>query len=231
LALVHGSVVAQDSRVRVACWVLLLCTALGAVGVFLPSVEIGAGAAISRRTRVSLYTASSERETVRRLLAAYHMSGKRELGGDMLRTASSRVGGRLRGAIEDARDAMATLDEVSDDDVRTAGTVFTVTLWALLALEAAIVLLVLPQVMRRVYRRGRLVAALIAAAAVAAIAIALHAVCRETVWQANDELGVTTLRLAVGAYVIPLAAIAGLAAAALLVLRARREAVGAARAG
>lgn len=210
---------------RVTSWVFVLCTVLGIVGVFLPSVELQLrGQAVSERTQLSLYEASSNRERVRELIAAYHRSTRRELGGDLLRAASQRSGGRLRSALDSARDAMDTLDYVSEDDVRTAGTIFTVTLWSLLALEALIVLLVFPQLMRGSYRRGSLVAALATALVVAAIAIAIHAACREAVAQANAEVGRTTLALAAGAYVIPLAAVAAFIAAVILVVRSRRAA-------
>jgi hypothetical protein len=223
--LVHALFVAQHSAVRVTSWIFVLCAALGIVGAFLPSVELELrGTAVSERTQLSLYEASSNRERVRELIAAYHRSTRRELGGDVLRAASQRTAGRLRGAIDGARDAMETLDYVSEDDVRTAGTIFTVTLWSLLGLEALIVLLVFPQLMRGSYRRARLVAALATAVVVAAIAIALHAACREAVAQANAEVGGTTLALAAGAYVIPLAAVAALVAAVVLIVRSRRAA-------
>jgi hypothetical protein len=200
----------------------VLCAALGIVGAFLPSVELTLrGQAVSERTQVSLYEASANRERVRELMDAYRRSARRELGGDLLRAASQRTSGRLRGAIDGARDAMDTLDHVGEDEVRTAGTLFTVTLWSLLGLEALIVVLMFPQLIRGSYGRGRLVAAL--ATAVVVAAIALHAACREAVAQANAELGRTTLVLAAGAYVIPLAAVAALVAALILVVHAGRS--------
>jgi hypothetical protein len=89
----------------------------------------------------------------------------------------------------DARDAVDTLDDVSEDDVRTAGTWFAVALGVLLALDAAIALVVFTQLMSGAYRRSRMVAALVGSVLVAAIAIALHALCRVAVWEANDEIG------------------------------------------
>jgi hypothetical protein len=196
----------HDTAVRLASWILVIAAVLGAVGVVLPSVELQlAGKSVSRRTQISLYTASRDRELVRRLVAAYHASSNRKVSGDLVRTATPRVGGRLRSALQDARDAMDTLDDTSDDDIRTAGTVFTVALAALLALDALMILLVFPSVMRGSLRRGPLIGALVASLLVTAIAIALHLACREAVWRANDEVGRTTVALAAGAYVIPLA--------------------------
>lgn len=213
---------------RVASWVFVLAAVLGAVGVFLPGVELElAGKAVSRRTQLSLYTASRDRELVRKLVIAYHASSKRQLGGEVLRKVTPHVGGRVRHALDDARDAMDTLDDTSDDEVRTAGAVFTATLAALLALDGVMILLIFPQLMRGAYRRGVLVAALAASVLTAAIAVALHIACREAIWQANDEVGRTTLVLAAGAYVIPLAALLGLGAA--IALLARRAAAARAR--
>jgi len=122
----------------------------------------------------------------------------------------------------DARDAMDTLDDVSEDDVRTAGTWFAVALGVLLALDAAIALVVFTQLMSGAYRRSRMVAALVGSVLVAAIAIALHALCRVAVWEANEEIGRSALALAPGAYVIPLAAIAALVTAVVLVASSGR---------
>jgi hypothetical protein len=216
--------VAQDTAVRVASWVFVLCTALGAIAVFLPSIELRLrGSAISKRTQLSLYTAGGERALVRRLLAGYHGSSKRHVGAKIMRTVSPRVGGRVRAALDDAHDAMDTLDEVTDDDVRTAGTLVTVTLWTLLGLDALMIAQVFTELMRGAYRRSRLIAALVLSVAVTAIAIAVHIVCREVVWQANDEVGGNALALRLGAYVIPIAAVAGLLTAIVLVARRRRE--------
>ena len=205
---------------RVASWVVVLAAVVGAVGVFLPSIELQlAGKAVSRRTQLSLYTASRDRELVRKLVIAYHASSQRQLGGEVLRKVTPHVGGRVRSALDDARDAMDALDDTSDDDVRSAAIVFTAALAALLALDGLMILLVFPQLMRGAFRRGPVVAALAASVLAAAIAVALHVACREAIWQANDEVGRTTLVLAAGAYVIPLAAITGLAAAIALLVR------------
>ncbi len=210
---------------RLASWVFVIAAVLGAVGVFLPSVELQLGRkSVSKRTQISLYTASRDRELVRRLIAAYHTSSKRKLSGDIVRTVSPRVGGRVRSVLEDARDAMDTLDDTSDDDVRTAGAAFTAALAALLALDAVMILLVFPSLMRGTFRRGPLLGALVASLLATAIAGALHLACREAVWRANDEVGVPTVALAAGAYVIPLAALVSFAAAIALLRRRRHTA-------
>jgi hypothetical protein len=201
----------QDNPVRVASWVFVLCAVLGAVGVFLPSIELQvSGSSVSKRTDLSLYKVASDRERARWLLARYHGSSKRKVGADLLRKVSPHVGGRVRSAIGDARDAMDTLDDVSDDDLRTAGIALIATLSLLLGLEALITALVVNELVRGSYRRSRYIIALIASLLVTAIAIALHLACREAVWEANDEVSRTILSLGPAAYLIPITAIASL---------------------
>jgi len=208
--------------VRVASWAFVLCAALVAIGVFLPSIDVQlAGRAVSKRARLSLYAASTDRELVRKVIAGYHGNSKRHLGAAVLHKVTPRTSGRPRAALEDARDAMDTLDDVSDDDVRTAGTIFTIALWTLLGLDAVMAGLVFGDLMRGAYRRSRMIGALAASVVVAALAIALHLACREAVWEANDEVGHSALVLAAGAYVLPIAAVAALVAAIVLVARRR----------
>jgi hypothetical protein len=57
--------------VRLASWALLLCAARVAVAVFVSSIELRpGGAALSKRTRASLYRIASHRALARRMLAA-----------------------------------------------------------------------------------------------------------------------------------------------------------------
>jgi hypothetical protein len=208
--------------VRIAGWVFVIAAAVGAVGVFLPSIEVRLGGkSVSRRTEISLYTASRNRELARRLVVAYHASEKRKLGGDIVRTVSPRVGGRARSVLEDARDAMDALDDTRDDDVRTAGIVFTVALIALLAIDGLMILLVFPPLMRGSFRLPTLIAALATSVLGTAIALAMHLGCRIVVWRANDEVGTSTLALGPGAYVIPAAALLGFGAVIVLIRRRR----------
>ena len=212
------------THVRVVSWAFVLCTVLCAIGAFLPSVELRiAGQAVSKGTRLSLYAASTDRDLVRKLIAAYHRSHARKTSADLVRVVSPKVHGRARAALDDIRDAMDTLDDTSDSDVRTAGMVFTAALWTLLGLDALMVLLVFTGLVRGTFRSGRLRLALALSVLVAAIAVALHVACREVVWEANDEVGRAVLALAVGAYLIPLAALAALASAVVLVIRQSRR--------
>lgn len=208
---------------RVASWVFVLCAVVIALGIFLPALALRpGGAVISKRAELSLHTISRDRHTMRRLLAAYHASSKRELGGRVIRSVVPRItGGKARAALEDARDAMDTLDDLSDDDVKTAGTALTITLWSLIGLEALLIALVFGELMRGTYRRGRHVLALIGAVLAAATAIALHLVCREAAWQANDEVGKTIVTLGPGSYLMAAGGVVGLLSAVVLVARTR----------
>ncbi len=205
---------------RVASWAFVLCAALVAVALFLPSLELRVGGrSVSKRTERSLYQVSSDRALIHRMLVAYHASDKPKLGTKIVRAVAPRTTGRPRAALEDARDAMETLDEVTDDDIKSAGTVLTITVWSLVGLEAVLILLVFGQLMSGSFRRGRLVLAVLGSILAVAVAIALHIVCREAAWQVNDEVGRTILTLGPGIYALPLAAIAALVASVVLVAR------------
>ena len=205
---------------RVAGWAYVLCAALVAAAIFVPSLDLRVGGAtVSKRAERSLHQVSGDRALIHRMLVAYHGSAKRKIGTKIVRAVTPRTSGRSRAALEDARDAMDTLDDVTDDDIKHAGTILTMTLWALIGLEAALALLVFTQLMRGTFQRWRLVLALMGALVVAAVAIALHLVLREAVWQVNDEVSRTILVLGPGAYALPLAAIAALVAAVVLVAR------------
>jgi hypothetical protein len=212
--------VPQDSAVRVASWAYVLCAVLVAVAIFLPSLDLRVGGGtVSKRTERSLHQVSGDRALIHRMLIAYHRSDKRKIGTQIVRAVTPRVHGRPHAALEDARDAMDTLDDVTDDDIKHAGTALAITLWAMIGLEALLVVLVFSQLMRGVFRRWRMVLALLGALVIAAVAIALHLVLREAVWQVNDEVSHTILVLGPGAYALPIAAIAALIAAVVLVAR------------
>jgi hypothetical protein len=210
--------------VRIASWVLIVCSMVAALGLFMPCLEVRLhGALLSKRTSLSLYSANKHEDLVRKLLSAYRGSSRRHVGGAMIDAAKGHVGGRLGGMLGDARDAMDTLDDISDDDVKAAGTALTVTLWTFLALSATLIALVFVETMRGAYRRSRLVAAVALAVLLAAIAVVLHIAFREVVFEANDELGGDSVQLAVAAYIIPLGALASLSSAIVLLVRRGRE--------
>lgn len=210
---------------RAPAWIFLICTVLTVIGVFLPSVEVPVtSTTIGKRTSLSLYQANTNRELVRKLVMNYHRSSSRPIGAALIGVMSPRIGGKLKSYLGDARDAMDTLDGVTDDDAKTLGKVLAITVWTFLLLHAVMAALVFGEAMRVKdgFRTGRIIAALAVSVVVTAVAIAIHLVCKEAVFEANDEVGREALGLAVGAYMIPIASIAGsLAIIALLVQRLR----------
>lgn len=204
---------------RVAAWLLVACAMLGAVSLFVPSFELQAHGRISKRAELSLYAAGQRREVMRRMLAGYRSTSHRKLGGEAVRKAAPRAGGRTREALEDVRDAMDTLDGLTDDDVRTAGIGLVAAVWTLVGLEAVLAGLVFVGLVRSGHRRGRLIGALIVAVVVAALASALHVGVQLAAWEANDEVGRNVVALAPGAYLLPAAALLGLVLAIGLVAK------------
>jgi hypothetical protein len=196
--------------VRVVSWVFVLCALVAATGVFMPCLELTA--VHTKHGSVSLYEASTHRALARKLIAAYHKSRGRALGELITGAALEHVKNDYVG---DARDAMSTLDQVSDQDVAMAGTGLVVAIWLFLALQAIAGVLVLGQLVGDVWRRRRLIAIVAMAVVASAIGVAMMLVCREAAWQANDEIGRAFLGAGAGVYVMTVASIAGLACAIL----------------
>lgn len=188
---------------RVVSWIFVVCAFASATGIFMPSLEVTL--VRSKYGNVSLYEVSTHRALATKLIAAYHKSRGRALTEILLEHSKNEYAG-------DASDAMSTLDSVSDRDVRTAGTALVAILWAFLALQAVMGLLVLGSLVGDVYRKRRLVLVAALSAVSTAIAIGLRLVCGEAVFQANDEVGRTVLGVGPGATVMVVASAVGLVA-------------------
>ena len=169
---------------------------------------------------MSLYEASTHRALARRLIGAYQKSRGRALGEVIADVALRHVKNDYLG---DARDAMSTLDEVSDRDVATAGTALVVAIWLFLALQALGGVLVLGQLVGDVWRRRRLIAIVAMALVSSVIGVAMLLVCREAAWQANDEVGHAILGAGAGVYVMTVASIASLACAIAVAIGRLRQ--------
>jgi hypothetical protein len=193
--------------VRVVSWIFVVCAFASATGIFMPSLEVTL--VRSKYGNVSLYEVGSHRALATKLIAAYHKSRGRALTealtGVVLKHSPNEYVG-------DASDAMSTLDSVSDQDVRTAGTASVAIIWAFLAVQAVTGLLVLGSLVGDVYRKRRLVLVAALSAVSTAIAIGLRLVCGEAVFQANDEVGRTVLGVGPGATVMVVASAVGLVA-------------------
>ena len=205
------------TAVRVVSWLFVLCALASATGIFMPSLEIQV--VRTKHGSVSLYELGTHRALATMLIAAYHKSRGRALGealtGMVLRHSKNEYVG-------DASDAMTTLDEVSDQDVKTLGTVFVVTIWVFLALQAVMGLLVLGSLAGDVYRKRRLLLVAGLSLVSTAVAAVLLVVCREAAWQANDELGTHNVVLGIGAYLLPVMACGALVAISCAIVLQRR---------
>ncbi len=207
-----------------AAWLSIAFAVLSAIAVFLPGLEVEVGGVrLSRKTSLSLYKAAADRELARALLARYAHSAHREYGEKLADRLLEHGGSHAKQLhVDDARDAMSTLDDVSDDDVKTAGRALVALTAVYLVLLAIPIGLLFGDTMRGSYSRRRAIAAVPLLAVASAVAIAVHVGWRAAVFEANDELGAQSFALGSGAWLMPLAAVAALAAAiALLVLQIR----------
>ncbi len=211
---------------RLVSWFLVLCTVLAGVAVMFPAMRLDVGGhLLGKRSEISLYKISTDREMVRSMLAVYHRSKQRKLADTLFHKVAAHLGGHLHRAkdsIDDVVDAMDTLDDLSDADIKTAAIAYTAAFWSLLVLIAMQVLSVFPIAIRGVAGRARRVFAVLVALLIAALAVGFHLGCREAVWEVNDEFSRTVMSLAPAAYVLPAAAIVALLAA--IALAARRAA-------
>src|SRR5439155_22432562 len=110
--------VSEDTRMRIAAGILVLCALLGATSVFLPSFEVHLGGfTLGKRGSLSLYQADGNRDFLRKFVAGYHQSAGRRVGAAVVYALAPRLGNKLH--VGDAKDAMQTLDSISDDDTKT----------------------------------------------------------------------------------------------------------------
>ncbi|HUQ04789.1 MAG TPA: hypothetical protein VM261_19945 [Kofleriaceae bacterium] len=208
---------------RAAVWAYLVCAFICVVAVFLPAGQMALGPpALAKRESLSLYQVANSQDTVQSILKKYRGSASRVVGGVVLGKVSPHLKGRAASGASDVRDAMDALDSLKDEDVKTVGTIATATMWALIALQIIAALLLFG--VATVTSRVRVIAALLAAALSAAIGVAILLVLQRVVLEANKEIELEMFSLRIGAYLIPLAACAGLAAAiAVLVLQTRER--------
>ncbi len=206
---------------RIVSWIVVVCTLASALGVFLPAVGLRVPGPLAKRTSLSLYHATTDRDFVRKVLVGYNRSAGKRIGGAVVAMLSPHAGARTKEYVDDVHDAMDTVNGISDDDAKSLGRALVIAVWTFLLLHVMMGGLVLRETVNGNYRRSRLVVAAVVAVVVAAAAIAIHLGCREAVWQANDELGHDPLVLAGGAYVIPFAAVVAFVTSIVLVIVAR----------
>ncbi len=198
---------------RVASWLFVLCAVFGAIGLFIPSLEVEVGGMAIKRTKISLYTMSTKHELVEKMFARYHRMPGRGLGAALAGALIPKVGKRIGSTLDDAKSAVETLNDISDSDVGLGGKALVALVWVMLALYILGALIVFGEASREGRARGkRLIAATALAVLAAVLAIGIHLVCREAAWEANDEIGANLLAVAPGQYLMLGATLAGLVA-------------------
>lgn len=206
---------------RIASWIFIACAAIALVCVFLPSMQLSVHGITTHKATLSLYKISRDRDLARALFGRYSQSQGRRVGEALTSTLVPHMGSN-KAHLDDAQDAMSTLDQFSDADVKHAGWAITAAVWALIVLSIVMAGLVLAELLRHEYRTRRAVYAGLISLFVAALAVGAHVGCREAVWQANDEIGRDLLELAAGAYLLPVAGLGALAAIVTANVLARR---------
>ena len=204
----------------------VVCALLCCVGLFLPAgrLTVAAGSPAEQERSISLWTLGGSKDSVRRFIDGFKGSSAKQLGKVVLGKVAPRLKGRLGSQATDVHDAMVALDEVRDEDVETVGTAAAITVWSLLGLNLLIAGLLIKTDPQTGRGRWRVFVALALALVLAAAGVATHLVLRTVVAAGNDELGYPMLSLRAGAYLIPIAAIAGtVAVIALLVAFVRRR--------
>jgi hypothetical protein len=201
---------------RVASWVFVACAALGAAGMFLPALHVEGAGIAGRKAAPSLFRLSRDRDVARRLLAHYrsHRTWSEHAADTVLHHAEKRA---KRLHVDDARDAMSTLDDITDDDIDHGTLALAILVWVFVALEALAAALAFAGAQGATTRR-RAIAAVVVAAVVAAIAIAI----RIGVGYAVGEIDVDEIGIGFAPIVTAAAAVTALAAAVITLVQHER---------
>jgi hypothetical protein len=209
--------------VRIACWLFVVSAVLAALGMFMPAVQLEVGGAVlSRRTTESVYQIQAGEGFARKLLARYQASKRMHVGKRIASKVMPHVGKTLKGHLDDITSAMSTLDDVSDDDVKTAAKAIAITLWTFLGLAIVGIVLVFTDLVSGRYHKSRMVISMIISLLLAVAGVALTIVLAIAAAELDDDLGFDVVHLAVAAYVIPAAAVGSFVAmVAALVARSR----------
>lgn len=186
---------------QLAVRIALLCTILGIVGVFVPAGEIVVKTPVSEHRRAaSLYELGGKKDAVRIFLRNYRGSLGKKLGAKVLDKVASRLPGQLQDRAYDVQDAMATLDNLKDEDIEKVGTVTVAVTWGFLGLNVVLAVLIFG--LGATSGKLRLAATLFVAFLVAVVGVALYVVLSTVVSEANAEIGRTMFALRGGAYLL-----------------------------
>lgn len=212
---------------RFAAWLSIAFAVVSALAIFMPGLELEiSGVSLGKRASISLYKAAKERDVARALLEKYHAAGSRKLGeraADVVLEHASKHAKKAH--VDDARDAMSTLDDVSDSDLKIAGHALVGLTWGYPLLVAIMVFMLFGATNEDAFTRGRAVGGVVLGVLVAAAAAAVYIGWNTAVGEANDEVGAPLFAMGVGAMMMPVCAGIALAGAiATLILRAKRNA-------
>ena len=212
---------------RIAAWLSIVFAVLSAIAEFLPGIELQVGGVtLGKRAKVSLYTAARDRDVVKTLIERYHALGGKSTGEKAADFVLSHAHKKATKAhVDDARDAMSTLDDVQGSDIQLAGRALVGVTFGYFAIVVAFVLLMFGATDEAKFSRKRAIGGLAVAVVLAAVAIAVHVGWSMGLAEVNDEIGGESFVLGIGAYLMPVGAVAALGCAiATLVLHAKRNA-------
>lgn len=212
---------------RFAAWLSIAFAVVSALAIFMPGLELEiSGVSLGKRASISLYKAAKERDVARALLEKYHAAGSRKFGeraADVVLEHASKHAKKAH--VDDARDAMSTLDDVSDSDLKIAGHALVGLTWGYPLLVAIMMFMLFGATNEDAFTRGRAVGGVVLGVLVAAAAAAVYIGWSTAVAEANDEVGAPLFAMGVGAIMMPVCAGIALAGAiATLILRAKRNA-------
>lgn len=196
---------------QLAVRIALLCTILGVAGVFVPVGEVVIKTPVSTHQRAaSLWELGGSKDAARTFLRNYRGSLGKKLGAKMLDKVAPRLPDRLQGHAMDLQDAMATLDNLKDEDIEKVGTATVAITWGFLGLNVALALLVYG--LGATSGKLRLATASFVALLTAIVGAALYVVMSTVVTEANAEIGRPVFALRSGAYLLGATSVGALAA-------------------
>jgi hypothetical protein len=203
--------------VRAEVFLFLAAVLLCCVGLFLPAGQLDiVGAKVVKPATISVFELGRSEKAVKDFLTGYRDSTSRKIGARVLGKVAPHLKGRARSDAGDVQDAMAALDQIKDEDIKTVGTITAVVMWSLFALNVLGAYLVIGAHPALGRGRGRAIGALVTSLLAAALAVGVYLVLGRVVAEANNEVGAEMFSLRAGAYVIPAGAVAALAAAIAL---------------
>lgn len=194
-------------RITAIAAVVATCLSLGSI--FLETGEMTIkGPTKSHHAARSLYDLGKSSTAVGKFLATFRSSTAKKIGVKALDKLAPHLPGRVADQAAEVREAVAVLDGLRDQDIKTAGQVMTGILWSLIALHVLLILLVQGTDVET--SRVRVVLAVIVSFLTTAVAVSVYVALSKIVEAANVELERDLFSLRSGAYLLPAAALVSL---------------------